>query len=85
MRLKKWTIQAERISGYISGSDRYPDGTYIKTSRIVAAAYDGEVLLVRTQNSVYECHEKDYIGDPEQLLIFIRIFAEDLGGSTHVL
>ncbi len=85
MRLKNWSIQSEQISGYISGSDRYPDGTYLKTSRVVTAAYDGEVLLVRTQNSVYECYTEDYTGDPKQLLIFIRIFAEDLGGSTHVL
>ncbi len=85
MRLKNWTVQSEQISGYITGSDRYPDGTYIRTSRVITAVYDGEMLLVKTQNSVYECYEADYQGDPEQLLIFIRIFAEDKGGSTHVI
>ncbi len=84
-KLKRWTIHEESISGYVSGSDRYREGAYIKTSRVVAAAYDGKVLLVRTRNSVYECAEADYVGDPEQLLIFIRIFAEDQGGSTTVL
>ncbi len=84
MRLKKWNIESEQISGYLSGSDRYPDGTYIKTSRVITAVYDGELLLIKTQNSVYECYEKDFVGDPEQLLIFIRVFAEDQGGTTKV-
>ena len=51
MRLKNWTIQDDTISGYIYNSRRYPDGTYVRTSRIIAAAYDGEMLLVHTQNS----------------------------------
>lgn len=85
MKLKKWKIQSEQISGCVVGSPRYPDGTYIKTSRVIAAAYDGQTLLVRTQNSLYECDKKDYVGDPEQFLIFVRIFAEDKGGNTTLL
>ena len=38
MRLKNWTIQDDTISGYIYNSRRYPDGTYVRTSRIIAAA-----------------------------------------------
>ena len=57
----------------------------MRTSRIIAAAYDGEMLLVHTQNSVYECHESDYKGDPEKLLAFIRTMADDDGGTTQVM
>ena len=85
MRLKNWTIQDDTISGYIYNSRRYPDGTYVRTSRIIAAAYDGEMLLVHTQNSVYECHESDYKGDPAKLLAFIRTMADDDGGTTQVM
>lgn len=85
MKLKRWTIHEEQISGYVEGSRRYRDGTYIKTSRVVAAVYDGQTLLIRTQNSIYECDKSDYVGDPEQLLIFIRVYAEDQAGNTTVL
>ena len=49
MRLKNWTIQDDTISGYIYNSRRYPDGTYVRTSRIIAAAYDEKLLaFIRT-------------------------------------
>ena len=59
MRLKNWTIQDDTISGYIYNSRRYPDGTYVRTSRIIAAAYDGEMLLVHTQNSIRTMADDD--------------------------
>lgn len=84
MRLKRWNIVNDTVCGLLFGSSRYPNGTKIRTSQVVAAAYDGEILLVKTQNSVYECYEKDYIGSEEQLLIFIRAMVEDKDG-THAL
>jgi hypothetical protein len=85
MRLIEWAIEGEdTIRGTVRGSMRYPDGTKIRTSRVIAAAYDGEMLMVRTQNSIYECWESDYTGDPEQLLIFIRTMVDDLSGTTAI-
>ncbi len=87
MRLKKWDIgrDLETIRGQITGSSQYPDGTSVETSRIMAAAYDGEIFLIKTKHSVYECDERDYIGDPEQLLIFIRTTVNDPGGTTKAI
>ncbi len=86
MRLKKWNVDlgAETITGLVSGSRKYPDGTGIRTSRVLAAAYDGDVYLIRTQNSTYECWEKDYIGEPENLLIFNRTMVDDQEGTTQI-
>lgn len=85
MRIKNWILENDRISGYLFGSSRYPDGTYVKTSMIIAAAYDGEMLLLHTRNSVYECHVGDYKGDAGVLNEFIRTMAEDAGGTTKVI
>lgn len=84
MRLKNWNIGDETINGYVSGSSKYPDGTFVETSRVMAAAYDGELYLISTQNSTYECYEKDYAGDPEKLLIFARTMVEDRSGTREI-
>lgn len=86
MRLKKWNIDLneETITGLVSGSRRYPDGTGIRTSRVIAAAFDGDVYLIRTQNSTYECFENDFVGDPETLLIFNRTIVDDQEGTTQI-
>lgn len=82
MQLSDWDINGQHVRGRLHGGDKYPEGTFVETSRVMAVAYDGEMLLVRTEHSVYECFEKDYVGDPEQLLIFIRTMVDDVGGTT---
>ncbi|MDO4616156.1 MAG: hypothetical protein Q4B03_01705 [Lachnospiraceae bacterium] len=87
MRLTNWEIgrDLETIRGQITGSTLYPDGTNIETSRIMAAAYDGELLLIKTKNSVYECSSEDYTGVEETLLTFLRTINKDTGSSTKII
>ncbi len=87
MRLTNWTIgrNLQTIRGQITGSTHYPDGTNIETSRIAAAAYDGELLLIKTKNSVYECSSEDYLGEEEDLLTFLRTVNKDTGSATQII
>ncbi len=87
MKLTNWEIgrDLQTIRGQITGSMHYPDGTKIETSRIMAAAYDGEILLVKTKNSVYECDKEDYIGDEVMFNTFIRHMNSNTGSSTKVI
>ena len=72
MTIYEWNLKDRRICGYIEGSDRYPDGTYVETSDIISAAFDGSLFLVRTENSLYECEADEFCGTEEELAVFIR-------------
>jgi hypothetical protein len=82
MKLKKWNIREKYLCGTVMGSDRYPDGTYIETSEVVTAAFDGSLFLVRTENSLYECELDDYHGAEETLEAFIRTMSEQQKRGT---
>lgn len=77
MKLTEWSIHVRNLCGTVEGSDRYEDGTYIETSEVVTAAFDGSLFLIRTQNSVYECSLDDYRGPEEVLTEFIRRLSEE--------
>ncbi len=87
MKLTHWEIGSDyqTVRGQITGSMHYPDGTKIETSRIMAAAYDGDILLIKTKNSVYECDRVDYLGDPDQLETFVHRLNSNTGSSTKVI
>lgn len=70
MIIRDWKLAGKVLCGYVYGSDRYENGTYIHTSTIVTAAEDDGIFLIRTENSVYECHAEDYAGSNEALQIF---------------
>ncbi|MBR2188890.1 MAG: hypothetical protein IJ860_05735 [Eubacterium sp.] len=77
MLIYEWTIKGNRICGFIEGSTRYPDGTYIETSEMITAAFDGSLFLIRTENSLYECEADEFQGSEEELETFIRRIAHD--------
>ncbi|WP_274940364.1 hypothetical protein [Chordicoccus furentiruminis] len=84
MQLKEWKIDGETISGRVCGSSRYPDGTVIQTSRVIAAAFDGELYLISTKNSTYECYERDYIGPAAELRVFNQEMIDDMGRTRQI-
>ncbi|MBR0398072.1 MAG: hypothetical protein IJI10_07350 [Eubacterium sp.] len=77
MVIYEWNLKDRRICGFIEGSDRYPDGTYVETSDIISAAFDGSLFLVRTENSLYECEADDFCGTEEELEAFIKRIARE--------
>jgi len=86
MTIYEWNLKGRRICGYLEGSDRYPDGTYVETSDIISAAFDGALFLVRTENSLYECEADDYCGPEEELEAFIRkITRENTKDNTRAI
>ena len=77
MRIYAWTLKDKRICGYIEGSDRYADGTYVETSDMMSAAFDGVLFLIRTENSLYECEADEFRGSDEELKAFVRRIAHE--------
>lgn len=82
MIVRDWKIKDNMLMGAVYGSSRYENGTRIHTSAIVTAAVDEGVFLIRTENSVYECHGEDYIGTEEDLNRFMNWCLESAGQAT---
>lgn len=82
MKLRQWSIREKYLCGTVEESSRYPDGTYIETSEVITAAFDGSLFLVRTENSLYECDTSDYSGTQEELDDFIQRIAEQQKRGT---
>ncbi len=82
MKLRQWRIMDKYLCGTVEESSRYPDGTYIETSEVVTAAFDGSLFLVRTENSLYECDAGDYTGTNDELEQFIKRIAEQQKRGT---
>lgn len=78
MKLIRWLIKENRLCGAVVGSDRYSDHTYIETSEIKTAAFDGSDFLIKTANSVYECCADDFEGGEEALEQFILQIAQEI-------
>ncbi len=77
MLIYEWMLKGKRVCGFIEGSSRYPDGTYIETSEVITAAYDGTLFLIRTENSLYECEAAEFQGSKEELDAFVRWIAHE--------
>ena len=77
MLLYEWSLKGNRLAGFVEGSDRYPDGTYIETSEMMTAAFDGTIFLIRTGNSLYECEAEEFSGEEGELEAFIRKIAHE--------
>jgi len=77
MRIYNWQIIAGRICGYLPADRRYPNGAYVETSRIVSAAGDDDVVLIKTRNTIYECRMIDYKGSKTDLEEFLRKMRQD--------
>ena len=71
MRIQDWVVRNNKLCGYITDSEYYPDGSYIETSEIMTAAADADTLLIRTANSVYECRISEFGGRDRDLEAFL--------------
>ena len=86
MTIYEWSLEGKRICGFIEGSNRYPDGTYVETSDIISAAFDGNLFLIRTENSLYECEADEFCGIEAELEAFVRRIAhENTKDNTRAL
>lgn len=72
MKLKNWSVfskgseflppelQSPHLQGDVYGNDKFPDGTYVHTSRIIGIEDKGTHKEVTTASgSVYELHKED--------------------------
>lgn len=90
MKLKNWSVfskgsdflppelQSPHLQGNVYGNERFPDGTYVHTSRIVSIEDKGTHKEATTASgSVYELHKEDvdpaaerqFLGYYERLVI----------------
>ena len=81
MELREWKLVRSEItgnvhaSGYVHNSSEHGEGDRILTSPVIALEREGDVIVIRTKNSVYRCAiEENRTEDPS----VFRDFGVDL-------